>query len=151
VTRRASISRRAEIDLAEQHRWYSEKAGIDVAERFLKEFDHTIRLLERQPGLGRARKFRARELSGVRSFPIVGRFAVHLIFYRDFGDALSVERVFTDREICPGACSTAGDFEHLTRRRLLPRLPAHFYEDIDMRPHLSKRDRAFSAAPRIRC
>ncbi len=29
----ASISRRAEIDLAGQYRWFSENAGVEVAER----------------------------------------------------------------------------------------------------------------------
>jgi len=49
--------------------------------------------LTRQPGLGWAWKFRARELAGIRSFPVGGRFKVHLFFYRVTGEVLSIERV----------------------------------------------------------
>jgi len=88
-----SISERAEADLARQFRWYVEKAGIEIAERFLAEFQITVGKLTSHPGLGRARKFRARELAGIRSFPVSGRFGVHLIFYRGDGGELSIERV----------------------------------------------------------
>ena len=102
-----SISGRAEADLTHQYRWYLANANAEVAERFLKAFDVTVEKLARQPGLGRARKFRAPELAGLRSFPVGGRFGVHLIFYRESGDALSSERVM------PGA-------RQLPRRLLEP-------------------------------
>jgi plasmid stabilization system protein ParE len=88
-----SISGRAEADLTHQYRWYLDNANAEVAERFLKAFEVTADKLARQPGMGRARKFRAPELAGSRSFPVGGRFGVHLIFYRESGDALSIERV----------------------------------------------------------
>jgi toxin ParE1/3/4 len=88
-----SISGRAEADLTHQYRWYLDNANAEVAERFLKTFDATIGKLARQPRLGRARRFRAPELAGIRSFPVGGPFGVHLIFYRDSGDAMSIERV----------------------------------------------------------
>ncbi len=87
------ISGRAEADLTHQYRWYLDNANAEVAERFLKAYDVTVGKLARQPGLGRARKFRAPELAGIRSYPVGERFGVHLIFYRDSGNALSVERV----------------------------------------------------------
>jgi plasmid stabilization system protein ParE len=59
----------------------------------LAGFDASVKKLARQPGLGRTRKFRAKELTGIRSFPVSGRFGVHLIFYRSSGDILSIERV----------------------------------------------------------
>jgi len=89
----SSISGRAEADLTHQYRWYLDNANAEVAERFLKAFDITVRRLEQQPGLGQRRKFRSPELRGIRSFPVGGRFGVHLIFYRDSGDAMSIERV----------------------------------------------------------
>jgi plasmid stabilization system protein ParE len=39
------------------------------------------------------RKFRSRELTGIRSFPVGGRFPIHLIFYRASSNQLSIERV----------------------------------------------------------
>ena len=83
---RVIISEPAEADLAHQYRWYVEKAGVEVAERFLAGFDVTMEKLSCQPGLGRIRKFRARELAGIRSFPVGGSFAVHLVFYRHQND-----------------------------------------------------------------
>ncbi len=88
-----SVSGRAEADLTHQYRWYLDNADMEVAERFLTAFDVTLERLARQPRLGRLRKFRALELAGIRSFPVGGRFGVHLIFYRGSGDALTIERV----------------------------------------------------------
>jgi plasmid stabilization system protein ParE len=90
---RVNISGRAEADLTLQYTWYLENANTEVAERFLKAFDLTAERLAQRPGLGRARKFHAGELRGIRSFPVGGRFSVHLIFYRRSGDSLSIERV----------------------------------------------------------
>ena len=89
----ASISGRAEADLAHQYRWYVDPAGVEVAERYLAAFDATLARLAARPGLGRARRFRAAELAGLRSLPAGGRFGVHVIFYRIVGRSLSVERV----------------------------------------------------------
>ena len=73
---RASIAGRAEADLTHQYRWYLANASVEVAERFLAGFDATVKKLARQPGLGRTRKFHAKELTGIRSFPVSGRFGV---------------------------------------------------------------------------
>ena len=96
-----STSGRAEADLTRQYRWYLDNVNVEVAERFLKEFDATVEKLARQPGMGLARKFRALELAGIRSFPLGERFGVHLIFYRDYGDSLSIERVMHGGRVLP--------------------------------------------------
>jgi plasmid stabilization system protein ParE len=88
-----NVSGRAETDLTHQYRWYLGNANAEVAERFLKAFEVTAEKLAQQPGLGWARKFRAPELSSIRSYPVGSRFEVHLIFYREYGDALSIERM----------------------------------------------------------
>ena len=75
-----SISGRAEADLTHQYRWYLENATVEVAERFLAAFDATTIKLSQQPDLGRRLKFRSPELVGLKSFPLVGRFGVHLVF-----------------------------------------------------------------------
>ena len=90
---RVSISGRAEADLTHQYRWYLDNATVQVAERFLAAFDATTVKLTRQPGFGRRLRFRAPELAGLRSFPVGGRFGVHLVFYRSDGGVLNIERV----------------------------------------------------------
>lgn len=88
-----SIASRAETDLTHQYRWYLDNAGVEMAERFLAAFDETVARLAEQPELGKQRRFRARELAGIRSFPASGRFGVHLVFYRNERTALTIERV----------------------------------------------------------
>ena len=90
---RISISGRAETDLTRQYRWYLENAGLDVAERFLAAFDATAAKLATHPGLGGLRNFRAFELAGIRSFPVVGPFGAHLVFYRTGEATLDIERI----------------------------------------------------------
>lgn len=64
-----------------------------MAEEFLATFDDTVVRLAAQPEMGKQRRFRAPELSGMRSFAVGRPFAVHLIFYRAGGGVLSIERV----------------------------------------------------------
>ncbi len=87
------ISGRAEADLSPQYRWYLDNASVAVAERFLASFDATVAALARHPGMGRIRRFRAAELTGVRSRPIDEPFGAHLVFYRTDGLQLNIERV----------------------------------------------------------
>jgi toxin ParE1/3/4 len=90
---RAGIASRAEADLTHQYQWHVENAGLEIADRFLSAFDKTVGKLALQPQLGRMRRFRARELANIRSFPVGGRFGVHLIFYRAEDTRLTIERV----------------------------------------------------------
>ncbi|MEO6277017.1 type II toxin-antitoxin system RelE/ParE family toxin [Roseateles sp.] len=43
---------RAEAELAAAFRFYRREAGVQVAQRFLEEFERIARLIEHQPGLG---------------------------------------------------------------------------------------------------
>jgi toxin ParE1/3/4 len=79
--------------LTNQYCWYHDNASPGVAERFLEAFDATVKKLGELPSLGRLRHFTSPRLAGIRSATVGGRFSVHLIFYRDHGDSLSVERV----------------------------------------------------------
>jgi len=88
-----SIAGRAEADLTHQYRWYLDHAGASVANRFLMAFDGTVERLSAQPEMGKQRRFRARELSGMRSFAVGRPFEVHLVFYRAGAGVLSIERV----------------------------------------------------------
>jgi len=80
-------------DFDQQYRWYLEKAGEELAERFLKAVEVTLELLLTQPGLGRRRKFRHPALAGLRSFRVESSFSKILIFYRHTAAELSVERL----------------------------------------------------------
>ena len=53
-----------DVDL--QYRWYLERAGEAVAERYLDAVLATLRLLATQPDLGRRRQFRHPNLQGIR-------------------------------------------------------------------------------------
>lgn len=90
---KADIRAEALLDLDLQYEWYADKAGEDVAERYLRAFHETKELLCRQPDLGRIRRFRDRRLAQLRSYRIEGSFEKHLIFYRVEDDALIVFRV----------------------------------------------------------
>jgi plasmid stabilization system protein ParE len=87
------ISEFAEADLINQARWYQEQAGAELADRFLTAFDATVSLLILQPEAGRLRRFRARELSGLRSISVTQVFGIHLIFYRFSENVISIERL----------------------------------------------------------
>jgi plasmid stabilization system protein ParE len=90
---RIEATEAAREDLAAQSDWYHDKAGRDIAERYLDSVQQTLRMLQKQPDLGRVRKFRDSRLHGLRSSVVQGAFRVHLIFYRIEGDALVVFRV----------------------------------------------------------
>ncbi len=61
---------------------YVRQAGDEIARRFQKAVDSTLRGLCEQPGLGRARRFRHPKLQGLRSFAVERPFHRLLIFYR---------------------------------------------------------------------
>jgi plasmid stabilization system protein ParE len=66
------------LDLAEELIWLTAKAGPDVAEKWYQSLKATIRLLQKNPLIGRERK----DLSppGIRSWRISG-FPRWLVFY----------------------------------------------------------------------
>ena len=90
---RVEVSDAAREDLALQSAWYVQKAGADIAERYLNAFDATLKKLQSLPEIGRLRMFRDPRLQGLRSFMTDGAFRLHLIFYRVEADTLVVFRV----------------------------------------------------------
>lgn len=90
---RHEVSENAREDLALQYEWYLREAGEHIAERYLNAFRQSLDLISRQPEIGNVRKFRSKQLSGIRSFQLLGAFRVHLVFYRIEAEALVVFRV----------------------------------------------------------
>jgi plasmid stabilization system protein ParE len=80
-------------DFDQQHRWYLEKVGEELAERFLKAVENTLQSLSSQPDLGRRRKFRHPALARIHSFQVKSPFQKILIFYRHNATELSAERL----------------------------------------------------------
>ena len=82
MSSRLRIAESAKLDLAYQHDWYVDQA-----------FDQKVNRLSKHPRLGRPRRFRTQELSGIYSSPVGGSFSAHLIFYRLSEGEISIERV----------------------------------------------------------
>src|SRR5438093_5570543 len=80
-------------DFTLQALWYVREAGHDVARRFQKAVDSSLRLLCEQPGLGRLRCFHHPKLRSLRSFPVERPFQRFLIFYRAGGVTLQAVRL----------------------------------------------------------
>ena len=84
-----------------QYRWYLAEAGEAIAERYLAALHETLRLLVRQPGLGRQCRFRHPKLERLRVFHIRPPFDKHLIFYRYDQTTLFAERVMHGARVLP--------------------------------------------------
>ena len=80
-------------DFERQSRWDARHASETVAARYLASLKQTLEMLTRQPGLGRARRFRHPKLHGLHSYRIEPPFNQHLIFYRHDETFLYAERV----------------------------------------------------------
>jgi toxin ParE1/3/4 len=80
-------------DFDQQYRWYVEKAGEDIAERFLHAVAHTLPLLAERPDVGCRRKFRNPILHNLYSFQVERPFQKILIFYRVNGNILQAWRL----------------------------------------------------------
>lgn len=65
----------------------------DAADRFIEAAYGTFTKLANQPGMGRARRFRASRLKNLRSFRISG-FDDYLIFYSPIAEGIEVYHVF---------------------------------------------------------
>jgi len=90
---RVIVSDEALTDLQLQSSWYAEKAGHDIAERYLTSFDELLAAVSRQPDLGRLRHFDHALLSGLRSFGMAGAFHKHLVFYHCESNLVRIFRV----------------------------------------------------------
>ncbi len=83
----------AALDIDLEYEWYSEKAGEDVADRYLAAVEKTKDVLCRQPDLGHLCRFRDRRLVKLRSRRVESPFGKHLIFYREENGVLTIFRV----------------------------------------------------------
>jgi plasmid stabilization system protein ParE len=111
------ISRRAEMDLAHQYRWYSDTASAGVAERYLTAFDATVASLLTAPDTGKACRFRSPELVGMRWRAIHAPFSAHLLFYRIHGAELSIERVMHGARDLPRRLIEPPEDEHASEAK----------------------------------
>jgi plasmid stabilization system protein ParE len=80
-------------DFEQQYRWYTDQAGEEIAERFLRAVADTLPRLAERPDLGRRRKFRHPLLRGLYSFPVERPFQNILMFYRVTGNILQAWRL----------------------------------------------------------
>ena len=83
----------AKRDLIAQWVWYAENAGIEVADRFLKAADDSLRQLAHQPESGTLLLVRKPELEGIRRVPVSGPFEAMLLFYFPLPDGIDLVRV----------------------------------------------------------
>ena len=83
----------AKRDLIAQWVWYAENASVEVADRFLKAADDTLRLLSAQPQSGASFFTRKPELEGIRRAPVCNGFEKTLVFYFPLRDGIDVVRV----------------------------------------------------------
>ncbi len=84
---------RADRDIDEISDEMAERAGLDVALRFLQEFYETCALLSTQPEMGWPTRVRHPQLVGVRTVRVSERFDQYLVFYVLPGQRIEVLRV----------------------------------------------------------
>lgn len=80
-------------DFEQQYHWYADRAGEEIAERFLRAVADTLPRLAELPDLGRRRKFRHPMLRDLHSFQVERPFNKILIFYRVTGSTLQAWRL----------------------------------------------------------
>jgi plasmid stabilization system protein ParE len=80
-------------DFQAQYEWYLIQAGEEIAERFLKALEDTLKLLQERPDLGRRRRFRHPALRNLRSFQVARPFERILIFYRLTESTVEIFRI----------------------------------------------------------
>ena len=80
-------------DLARRVDWYRDKAGPEVAVRFVDAVEATLADLTRTPALGRLRFQNWPGLEGMRSFRVRRPFQRLIIFYRFDEATLFAERL----------------------------------------------------------
>lgn len=88
VSQRGSARR----DLVEHFVFLAEEAGLDTAERFLRNAESTFNLLATQPNMGAPLSLKHSELAGLRKWSVDG-FDSFLIFYLPRKDGISIVRV----------------------------------------------------------
>jgi toxin ParE1/3/4 len=79
-------------DLVEHFVYLAENAGLDTAERFLRQAEASFTDLARQPKMGAPLNLRNPDLANIRKWRVKG-FDNHLVFYEPRSDGISVVRV----------------------------------------------------------
>lgn len=76
-----------------QYQWYAERAGWDVADRYLAAIAGTCALIERQPLLGPVAGLAHPRLAAWRFFVVLRPFHRHVLFYEIVGGDVILRRV----------------------------------------------------------
>jgi toxin ParE1/3/4 len=82
----------ARRDLIDHFVYLAGEAGMETAERFLRNAENTFELLATQPSIGAPLTLRRPELAALRKWSVTG-FDNVLIFYLPRRDGISVVRV----------------------------------------------------------
>ena len=90
-----------------QYQWYAERAGWDLAERYLAAIAGTCALIERHPEIGPVAVFTHPQLAAWRFFVVMRPFHRHVLFYEIGGGEVIMRRVLHGQR-------------HLLRRLLEP-------------------------------
>ena len=88
---KTTVRHEADLDALGYFEYLSVRSP-EAATRFLKAVDATVEELAPQPGMGRIRRFRGRDLRDIRSWRVNG-FENYLIFYRWEGECLDILRI----------------------------------------------------------
>ena len=80
-------------DLLRQVDWYRDRAGSEIAERYVNAVEATLGKLAKAPGIGRLRFKKWPELAGIHSWRVQKPYQRHLIFYRFDDQKLFAERI----------------------------------------------------------
>jgi toxin ParE1/3/4 len=83
----------AKRDLTVLFAYFGERAGLDLADRFIQAVQDSFEELARFPELGSPGKVHRGKYQGVRLWAVRG-FPKYLIAYRPSSDGIVVERVF---------------------------------------------------------
>jgi toxin ParE1/3/4 len=92
----AIILQAARNDIVRQFDWYFDQASLVVAERFLAAVQASVSVLLEQPEIGSPRKFTAKSLVGLRSWPVKD-FEDLRIYYLALPAEITVIRVLHGR------------------------------------------------------
>jgi toxin ParE1/3/4 len=106
MSRRLVLGSHVTSDL-EEIQTYLERDSLAVADRFVSAAFAAFQEIADMPGRGSPKQFRARRLTGLRSWPVPG-FLNHLIFYRVTDEAV----------IIIGVVHGARDTERVLRTRV---------------------------------
>ena len=82
----------AERDIDEQAEYLAVHGDVEMALRFYRAAEETLRLLSERPRIGSGIRFRSRFLPGIRWFPLKG-FPKHLVFYLPVEHGIEIIRV----------------------------------------------------------